>query len=63
MTGPDFDKAYLNEVTRINAQDESDSDREKASTKDQRISAYIQKFSDMDAKHKKMGEDLKQQGG
>ena len=62
LNGPAFDKAYLNEVTRINAEDETDADHEKSSTHDQRISGYIKKFSAMDAKHKKIGESLKKAG-
>lgn len=63
MSGPAFDKAYLDEVTKINSQDQTDSDQEKASTQDARIKSYIQKFAAMDDKHKTMGEDLKKSVG
>ncbi len=63
MNGAAFDKAYLDEMTRINAEDASDSDHEKTVTHDERIRAYLTKFSSMDEKHKKVGEELKAKFG
>lgn len=59
ISGAGFDKDYVDEVTRINAEDEQSSKKEAAQTQDRRIKAYLQRFSSMDAMHKKMGEQLK----
>ena len=61
--GDAFDKAYLDEVTRINAQDATDSDHEQANTHEARIKSYLKKFSAMDDKHKRVGEALKTKYG
>ena len=53
-----FDKAYVDEVTRINADDEKSFAKEKQSTRDPKIKAYVAKFAAMDAKHKQMAEAL-----
>ena len=63
LDGDAFDKAYLYEVTRINAEDASDSERETSSTHDERIRFHVKRFSSMDDKHKKMGEELKAKFG
>ncbi len=59
LSGPSFDKAYVAEITRINADDEKTSKEEEQSTQDPKIKAYIQRFSSMDKSHKQMGEALK----
>lgn len=63
MSGADFDKAYLAEVTRINVEDAIDVDREKASTHEPRIRAYLKTISSMDQKHTEVGEALKAKFG
>lgn len=57
--GKAFDTAYVDEVTRINAEDEESFKKETSATQDEQIKAYVAKFSRMDAAHKKMGEALK----
>lgn len=59
MRGAAFDGAYVDEQNRINSEDEEDANREKASTKEPAIRAYIARFAAMDAKHKRMAEALK----
>lgn len=59
MSGAAFDKAYVEEMVRINAEDEQAANKEKASTKDARIKAYIKQFEAMDAKHKQGAIKLK----
>ncbi len=61
--GVTFDKRYVDEVTRINVEDERDSATETRATKDARIKAYLNQFSKMDAEHKRMGEQLKTKVG
>ena len=62
LTGTAFDQAYVAEQGRINAEDEQDADKEKASTKDGAIKAFISRFAAMDAKHKQGAQQL-QSGG
>lgn len=57
--GKAFDTAYVDEVTRVNSQDEDSFKKETGATQDAQIKAYVAKFSKMDAAHKKMGEALK----
>lgn len=57
--GKAFDTAYVDEVTRINTEDEDSFRKESSATHDAEIKAYVAKFSSMDAKHKQMGEALK----
>ncbi len=63
MNGNSFDKAYVDEVTRINNEDQQQSDKEKNTTQDQRIKTFLQHFSSMDDQHKEMGEQLKSKIG
>lgn len=57
--GKAFDKAYVDEIVRINAEDEASFKKETAATQDAEIKAYVAKFGKMDAAHKTMGEALK----
>lgn len=59
LRGAAFDKRYIAEVTRINAEDERESSKESRTTKDQQIKSYLKRFSQMDAEHKRMGDQLK----
>lgn len=59
LKGAAFDKRYIAEVTRINMADEQDSAKESRMTKDAQIKAYLKRFSQMDAEHKRMGDQLK----
>ena len=59
LNGEAFDQAYVDAQTSVNAQDEQDADKEKASTKDQGIKDFIGRFASMDAKHKRLAEQLK----
>ncbi|MDP9163256.1 MAG: DUF4142 domain-containing protein [Pseudomonadota bacterium] len=59
LSGTDFDKMYVDEITRINADDEKSFAKESKNTQVPQIKAYVQKFASMDARHKQMGEALK----
>lgn len=59
LSGKAFDTAYVNEVTRINAEDEESFKKEATATQDAQIKAYVAKFARMDAVHKQMGMALK----
>ena len=59
LKGTAFDQAFVEEQKRINTEDQQDADKEKASTADPAIKAYIARFAAMDAKHKRMAESLK----
>lgn len=63
LHGAAFDKDYIAEVTRINAADERESGKESRVTKDEQIKGYLKRFSQMDAEHKRMGEQLKTKVG
>ena len=63
LRGRSFDKRYVDEVTRINMEDEKDTATETRTTRDARIKAYLGRFSRMDAEHKRMGEQLKTKVG
>ncbi len=58
-SGTAFDKAYVDEITRINSDDKDSFKKEMSATKDPQIKAYVAKFTRMDAMHAKMGEALK----
>lgn len=59
LSGPAFDKAFVDEMVGINAEDEQTANKEKTTTRDSRIKAYIQRFEAMDAKHKQGASRLK----
>lgn len=59
LRGSAFDTAYVEEVTRVNAEDQRQSAEEAARTKDVRIRAYLKRFESMDAEHRRLGEALK----
>lgn len=62
LRGASFDKRYVEEVTRINAEDERETGVEARTTKDAQIKAYLKRFSRMDAEHKRIGAQLKSKG-
>lgn len=59
MKASAFDQAYIAEQNRINSEDEQAAAKEKSSTRDAAIKAYLVRFAAMDAKHKRMAEALK----
>ena len=59
MSGSNFDRGFVDEMNRVNAEDEKSADQKKASTKDSAIKSYISQFAAMDAKHKQMAEQLR----
>ena len=63
LSGAAFDKGYVDEVTRINAEDKADADKETSATHDPAIRAYLQKFAAMDARHMHAGESLQGRTG
>jgi len=48
LEGVTFDKVYVREALRINQQDEKDSKKELARTKDPRIKQFLQQFAEVD---------------
>ena len=58
LRGSAFDKAYVAEQNRINAEDKQDAAKESASTTDPAIKAYLARFAAMDAKHQRGAEAL-----
>ena len=58
LRGPDFDRAYVKEAKRINADDKRDFAKEKKATHDADIRAYVQRFSAMDAAHEQAAKQL-----
>ncbi len=60
MSGSNFNRAFVDEMNRINAEDKRSADQEKASTKESAIRSYISRFSAMDAKHKSGASQLRQ---
>lgn len=59
MSGGNFDRAFVDEMNRINAEDKQSADKEKSSTSDEAIKSYISRFAGMDAKHKEMAAQLR----
>lgn len=59
LSGAAFDKAFVGEMVQINAEDEQVAKKEKATTSDARIKAYIKRFEAMDAEHKRGALQLK----
>ncbi len=59
MSGNNFDRAYVDEMNRINAEDKQAADKEKASTNEPAIKSYISRFADTDAKHLQMAQKLR----
>lgn len=62
QSGGAFDKAFVAEMVRINAEDEQSANKEKSTTSDARIKAYIKQFEAMDAEHKQGALQLKSAG-
>ncbi len=63
QTGKAFDKLYVKEALRINAEDKRDAEKEKAATKSEAVKAFIAKFADMDAEHEKLAKQLAKSPG
>lgn len=62
LSGAAFDTAYVDEMVRINAEDEQTAKKEKDLTSESGIKAYLNKFAAMDAKHKAGAMKLKSAG-
>ncbi len=58
LTGKAFDRLYVREALRINAEDKRDAEKEKAATKSEAVRAFIAKFADMDAEHERLAKQL-----
>ncbi len=59
MSGSNFNRAFVDEMNRINAEDKQSADQEKASTNESAIKSYTSRFAAMDAKHKKLAAELR----
>lgn len=59
-SGNSFDRTFIQDAKRVNAQDKKDAQQEANQTKDADIKAFIQKFADMDSKHEKGAQDLQE---
>ena len=53
QTGAAFDGHFVDEAVRINAEDKKSSAKEKSSTHDADIKAFLKQFASMDAQHEK----------
>ena len=62
LSGNAFDQAYVAEQGRINSEDEQDANKERASTQDSAIKAFISRFAAMDEKHRRGAQQLKTSG-
>ena len=51
LQGNDFDRAFVKEAKRINAEDKRDSAKEQRTTRDPDIRAFLKRFASMDAEH------------
>lgn len=58
LSGPAFDKAYVADAVRINADDKREAEKEKRTTKDDDIKQFIQQFASMDAEHQTLAKQL-----
>ncbi len=58
LHGADFDRAYVKEALRVNAEDKRDFAKEAKTTHDAEIRAYVQRFSAMDAEHEQAAKQL-----
>ena len=51
LQGQDFDRSFVREAVRVNAEDKRDFSKEAKATHDPEIRAYVKQFSAMDRKH------------
>ena len=51
QSGAEYDRAFVAEAVRINAEDKTDSDKEESSTKASDIKAFLRKFAALDDQH------------
>ena len=58
LSGSLFDKAYVKEAIRINADDMSEAKKEMDATQDETIKTFIAKFAGMDAEHERLAKAL-----
>ena len=58
LSGSLFDKAYVKEAIRINADDLDEAKREMDATQDEAIKTFISKFAGMDAEHEALAKAL-----
>lgn len=60
VSGEAFDKLYVQEALRINAEDKKDAEKERSETKSEAVKEFIAKFADVDAEHEKLAKSLEQ---
>ena len=58
LSGPLFDKAFLEQASSVNADDVKESDKEKTTTADKEIRDFVTKFAAMDADHEVVAKAL-----
>ncbi len=58
LSGALFDRAYVKEAKRINADDLSDAKKELDSNSDEGVKAFISKFAGVDAEHERLAKAL-----
>ena len=58
LSGALFDKAFIEEAARVNADDVQEADRERKGTRDEAIKAFLAKFTAMDAEHASLARTL-----
>ena len=58
LSGALFDKAFIAEAMRVNADDVAEADKEKAATHDDAIRSFLGKFAAMDSEHEALAKRL-----
>ena len=59
LRGTNFDRAFVDEMNRINIEDAQAAGKETAATSDRSITAYLARFAAMDARHKQAAAALR----
>ena len=62
LRGTNFDRAFVDEMNRINIEDAQAAGKETATTSDRSIKAYLARFAVMDARHKRAAAALRKGG-
>lgn len=58
LQGEDYDRAFIAEAIRVNAQDKKESDEALRATKSDVVKNFIGQFAAADAEHQRMAQDL-----
>ena len=58
LSGAPFDKAFIVEAMRVNADDVAEANKEKATTRDAAIRSFLDRFAAMDGEHEALARKL-----